>query len=100
MPVKSNPVQHALWMHKVWPALAACVPDSCMLLEAEKRCATLTGLSYACDKAFCCRAGGPPWPHIAIAVLLIVGARGHSLVCIFAIAMACILATLHAKGLR
>ena len=46
------------------------------------------------------RAGGPPWPQLAIVVLLIVGARGPSILCVFAIAMACILATLHAKGLR
>ena len=45
-------------------------------------------------------AGGPPWPQLAIVVLLIAGARGPSILCVAAIAMACILATLHAKGLR
>ena len=44
--------------------------------------------------------GGPPWPQLAIVVLLIAGARGPSILCVAAIAMACILATLHAKGLR
>ncbi|CAK0784725.1 hypothetical protein CVIRNUC_007929 [Coccomyxa viridis] len=45
-------------------------------------------------------SGGPPWPQLAIVVLLIAGARGPSILCVAAIAMACILATLHAKGLR
>ena len=44
--------------------------------------------------------GGPPWPQLAIVVLLSAGARGPSILCVAAIAMACILATLHAKGLR
>lgn len=45
-------------------------------------------------------AGGPPWPHVAIVLLLILGTRSHSVLCIIAIIMACGLATLHARGLR
>ncbi|CAL8462769.1 g2302 [Coccomyxa elongata] len=44
--------------------------------------------------------GGPPWPHVAIVLLLVLGTRSHSVLCIIALVLACILATLHARGLR
>ena len=46
------------------------------------------------------RAGGPPWPHLAIALLVLLGARSSSLLCALALVLACTLATLHARGLR
>jgi hypothetical protein len=33
-------------------------------------------------------------------LLLILGTRSHSVLCVIALALACILATLHARGLR
>lgn len=47
-----------------------------------------------------CGAGGLPWPHVAIVLLLVLGTRSHSVLCIIALVLACILATLHTRGLR
>lgn len=43
---------------------------------------------------------GPPWPHVAVLLLLLLGVRSHSLVAVLALALACVLAVLHARGLR
>ncbi|EIE26152.1 hypothetical protein COCSUDRAFT_65011 [Coccomyxa subellipsoidea C-169] len=45
-------------------------------------------------------SGGPPWPHVAIVLLLVLGTRSHSILCIIALVLACVLATLHTRGLR
>ena len=43
---------------------------------------------------------GPPWPHVAVLLLLMLGVRSHSLLAVLALALACVLAVLHARGLR
>lgn len=50
-------------------------------------------------KGGCARAG-PPWPHVAVLLLLLLGVRSHSLLAVLALALACVLAALHARGLR
>ena len=43
---------------------------------------------------------GPPWSHVAVLLLLMLGVRSHSLLAVLALALACVLAVLHARGLR
>lgn len=52
-----------------------------------------------CEHA-CWESAGPPWPHVAVLLLLMLGVRSHSLLAVLALALACILAVLHARGLR
>jgi len=59
--------------------------------RASARPALLTGRA---------RHAGPPWPHVAVLLLLLLGVRSHSLLTVLALALACVLAALHARGLR
>ena len=43
---------------------------------------------------------GPPWPHVAVLLLLMLGVRSHSVLAVLALALAATLALLHARGLR
>ncbi|KAK9804843.1 hypothetical protein WJX72_008395 [[Myrmecia] bisecta] len=43
---------------------------------------------------------GPPWPHLALLVLLLLGTRSHSLLLLALLLLGSLLATMHARGLR
>lgn len=43
---------------------------------------------------------GPPWPHLALLVLLLLGSRSHWLPGLGLLSVVTLLATLHARGLR
>jgi len=43
---------------------------------------------------------GPPWPHLALMLMLLLGTRSHSLLLTAALLLGSLLATMHARGLR
>ena len=43
---------------------------------------------------------GPPWPHLALLVLLLLGSRSHWLPGVALVVVGGLLATMHARGLR
>ena len=43
---------------------------------------------------------GPPWPHLALLALLLLGTRSHSMLAFALLAAGSVLAALHARGLR
>lgn len=45
-------------------------------------------------------AGGPPWPHLALAALLLLGTRSHAALAGGALIAAVSLGTMHSRGMR
>ena len=45
-------------------------------------------------------AGGPPWPHLALAALLLLGTRSHAALAGGALVAAVSLGTMHSRGMR
>jgi len=43
---------------------------------------------------------GPPWPHLALMVLLLLGTRSHSILVLAVLLAGSVLAALHARGMR
>ena len=73
---------------------------ACFWQRASTACQRL---GHQLSNDLCARrhhAGGPPWPHLALALLVILGTRSYGFLAVVALGLACILATLHARGLR
>eukprot|EP00887_Chlorella_sp_A99_P006914 scaffold2.g6914.t1 len=62
---------------------------------------TLRGLGgAACVLLLAFGLSGPPWPHLALLVLLLAGTRSHSLLAVALLLAGSLLAALHTRGLR
>lgn len=61
----------------------------------------LRGLGgVACISLLAFGLAGPPWPHLALLALVLLGSRSHGMLAVALLASGTILAALHAKGLR
>lgn len=56
--------------------------------------------SAVCISLLAFGLSGPPWPHLALLVLLLLGTRSHSLLALALLLVGSLVATLHARGLR
>lgn len=57
-------------------------------------------IGAACISLLAFGLAGPPWPHLALLALVLLGSRSHGLLAVALLAAGTLIAVLHAKGLR